>query len=204
MRSHPKGLFIFLILADERFPDLFFGAAIKFGIAKNVIGYPVSLQGLPDDDMIVAGLRNAYFSYGIEPVDVPAINKSVSTVTDDGLPVVYLARLQWWESIAFFDNYTGSRNNIRLYDFVTINEKAKKTIRSTSLADMYARVAGICTHNLLGVHYPFLYIEWLRPSTLKRVTDSRLGLQVQELISMEDDSVPWTNFVSLLKLVSLF
>lgn len=80
---------------------------------------------LDTDEVLIRGIRNAYRSYGIR--SLPANNKTVTTVSDDGEFVQYLACLQWWQSITVFDTFTQCHKNYHIGDFVTMSELVGST-----------------------------------------------------------------------------
>lgn len=219
----------------DRFPDIFFGAPIPFQVSKTHIKYPTVLLNRKTDDPVIEGkpsnvsllptnmslgLQLAYQSYQIQPHTLSLTASTVSFSADDRR-VVHLPRLEWWESISYYDTISEAMNRIRLEDFIIIDEKCKKSLTvvgnregfkdvfakvlgklNSTCSEQYRRrlmngpIAGICTHHHSGSNYVFIYVQWL---VIKEVLESKdkLGLNIYDLQPMcREGNIRWTNFVS--------
>ncbi|RPA72063.1 hypothetical protein BJ508DRAFT_335411 [Ascobolus immersus RN42] len=137
------------LMKMPRFPDIFFGAPVPFKVAKDEIKYPTVLLGRKPTDPAIEGLTQAYASYSISQHDLDLTSSEVIYNKDGITSTRKLARLQWWESIAYYDTFSETRSRIRIGDFITVDITEQKKMRicetEEDLANTYARVLGKST-----------------------------------------------------------
>ncbi|RPA81300.1 hypothetical protein BJ508DRAFT_326431 [Ascobolus immersus RN42] len=192
------------IMKEARFPDIFFGAPIPFTVAKDHIKYPVVLKNRAENDTFIQALRNAYLSYGLSGTQLD-LTKSIAVYLPDGRKINNLPPLQWWESVSYYDTISECRSRIRLEDFITVHEKARRNLKISNngvgnqgFKEQFAKVIGICTHFQRGVHYVFLYIQWLHTES-KHIDREMRGLEIYDLepLPRPGTNSRWTNLIGL-------
>ncbi|RPA86661.1 hypothetical protein BJ508DRAFT_321778 [Ascobolus immersus RN42] len=207
------------IMREPRFPDIFFGAPIPFKTAKDEIKYPTVLLGRKEHDPVIegkitpicagTGLQIAYESYKIPAYELD-LTTSETVYSKTGKASIKLARLQWWESISYYDTISEARSRVRIGDFVSVDTVAKSARAAAEQKDqdengdtegkmnnMHAKVLGICTHFCKGKNYVFFYVQWMK--TQNRLKDRKMGnTEVYDLKPItEEDEQNWRNFVAL-------
>ncbi|RPA86887.1 hypothetical protein BJ508DRAFT_321456 [Ascobolus immersus RN42] len=191
------------LMKDLRFPDIFFGAPIPFKVAKDQIQYPTVLLGRKDDDMAIEGLKLAYQSYQIPEYELDLTVSEDVFVPSTGKTVTHLARLQWWESVSYYDTISEARTRLRLGDFITVDEVEKRRLGvsyqalDSGMKNTYAKVLGICTHRVKGINYVFLFVQWLQ--TQARLKDRKMAdIEIYDLAPITRfDKRNWRNFIAL-------